>query len=102
MNFIKKFKNRISSGAKKIVSIAMGAAIAVSVAAMSAFAETGASASGASGVYDTVTNSMTTELTSLVSKAGVAIAGVVGVGLIIFGVKWLVGVLKSFFKKLAS
>lgn len=97
MNFIKKFKNRISSGAKKVVSIAMGAAIAVSVAAMSAFAESGTSASS---VYDTVTNSMTTELTSLVQKAGVAIAGVVGVGLVIFGVKWLVGVLKSFFKKL--
>ena len=101
MNFVKKIKNRISSGAKKVVSIAMGAAIAVSVAAMSAFAE-GASAPGASGVYDTVTNSITTELTSLVSKAGVAIAGVVGVGLVIFGVKWLVGVLKGFFKKLAN
>lgn len=99
MNFLKKVKNRISSGAKKVVSIAMGAAVAVSVAAMSAFAETGASG-GASSVYDTVTSSMTTELTSLVSKAGVAIAGVVGVGLVIFGVKWLVGVLKSFFKKL--
>lgn len=98
MNFIKKIKNRISSGAKKVVSIAMGAAIAVSVAAMSAFAEE--AGGSASSVYDTVTSSMTTELTSLVQKAGVAIAGVVGVGLVIFGVKWLVGVLKSFFKKL--
>lgn len=97
MNMITKFKNSVSSRAKKIVASVMGACMAVSMLAMSAFAEAGASASG---VYDTVTNSMTTELTSLVSKAGVAIAGVVGVGLVIFGVKWLVGVLKSFFKKL--
>ena len=102
MNMITKFKNSVSSRAKKIVASVMGACMAVSMLAMSAFAETGASASGASGVYDTVTNSMTTELTSLVSKAGVAIAGVVGVGLVIFGVKWLVGVLKGFFKKLAN
>ena len=98
MNIITKFKNSVSSRAKKIVASVMGACMAVSMLAMSAFAE-GASASG---VYDTVTNSMTTELTSLVSKAGVAIAGVVGVGLVIFGVKWLVGVLKGFFKKLAN
>lgn len=98
MNVITKFKNSVSSRAKKIVASVMGACMAVSMLAMSAFAEE----ASASSVYDTVTTSMTTELTSLVSKAGVAIAGVVGVGLIIFGVKWLVGVLKGFFKKLAS
>lgn len=98
MNMITNFKNSVSSRAKKIVASVMGACMAVSVLAMSAFAEE----ASASGVYDTVTNSMTTELTSLVSKAGIAIAGVVGVGLVIFGVKWLVGVLKGFFKKLAN
>lgn len=97
MNAITKIKNSVTNRAKKVVVSVMGACMAVSMLAMSAFAETGGSASS---VYDTVTNSMTTELTSLVQKAGVAIAGVVGVGLVIFGVKWLVGVLKSFFKKL--
>ena len=99
MNMITKFKNSARSRANKIAVSVMSACMAVSMLAMSAFSESGASASG---VYDTVTSSMTTELTSLVSKAGVAIAGVVGVGLVIFGVKWLVGVLKSFFKKLAN
>lgn len=94
MNVITTVKNSASNRVKKIVATAAGACMAVSMLAMSAFAE------GASSVYDTVTTSMTTELTSLVEKAGVAIAGVVGVGLVIFGVKWLVGVLKSFFKKL--
>lgn len=97
MKFLTSIKNRVSSATKKVVAVACSACMAVSMLAMSAFAE-----ESASGVYDTVTSSMTTELTSLVSKAGVAIAGVVGVGLVIFGVKWLVGVLKSFFKKLAS
>lgn len=99
MKFLTAIKNRVSSATKKVAAVALSACMAVSMLAMSAFAESGASASG---VYDTVTSSMTSELTSLVSKAGVAIAGVVGVGLVIFGVKWLVGVLKSFFKKLAS
>lgn len=97
MKFLTAIKNHVSSGTKKIIATAISGCMAVSMLAMSAFAE-----ESASGVYDTVTSSMTTELTSLVSKAGVAIAGVVGVGLVIFGVKWLVGVLKSFFKKLAS
>ena len=97
MNAITKIRTSVTNRAKKIVVSVMGACMAVSMLAMSAFAESGTSASS---VYDTVTNSMTTELTSLVQKAGVAIAGVVGVGLVIFGVKWLVGVLKSFFKKL--
>lgn len=97
MNAITKIRTSVTNRAKKIVVSVMGACMAVSMLAMSAFAESGTSASS---VYDTVTNSMTTELTSLVQKAGIAIAGVVGVGLVIFGVKWLVGVLKSFFKKL--
>lgn len=96
MKFLNAIKNRVSSATKKVLAVALSACMAVSMLAMSAFAESG------SGVYDTVTESMTSELTNLVSKAGTAIAAVVGVGLVIFGVKWLVGVLKSFFKKLAS
>lgn len=96
MNFFTNVKNSASNRIKKIVATVAGACMAVSMLAMSAFAE------GASSVYDSVTSTLTTELTSLVEKAGVAIAGVVGIGLVIFGVKWLVGVLKSFFKKLAS
>lgn len=90
MKFFKNLK-------KKIAAVALSAVAAISCMAMAVCAE-----ETSSGVLDTVTTSMTTQLTELVSKAGVAIAGVVGVGLVIFGIKWLVGVIKSFFKKLAS
>lgn len=80
---------------KKVYASILGAALAVSCMAMNAFAST-----GSSGVLDTVTSSMTEQLTDLVTKAGVAIAAVVGIGLTIFGVKWLISVLKSFFSKL--
>lgn len=86
-------KERIN---KIMYAVPMSAAAAVSAIAMNAFAET-----ANSGVIDTVTSELTTQLTDVASKAGVAIAGVIGVGLSIFAVKWLVGVVKGFFSKLA-
>lgn len=55
-----------------------------------------------STVLDTVISSMSDQLINLVSKAGVAIAAVVGIGLTIFGAKWLFGVVKEFFLKLSG
>ena len=97
MNFLSKVnttKNKITS---KIVSVGMASVAAVSCLAMSAFAE-----SGMDSTIDTVVTSMQTNLTTLVEKAAVAIASIVGIGLTIFAVKWIVGVLKSFFSKLAK
>lgn len=102
MNAITKVKNFKNKLAVKVVSSAVAVCTAVSCMAMSAFATEGSSGSSSSNAVDTVVTSMQTELTSLVSKAGVAIAAIVGVGLTIFAVKWIVGVLKSFFSKLAK
>lgn len=93
----KKFFKRVG---KKAVCMGMAAMTAVSMLAVSAFAEE--PSSGGSTVIDSVTSTMQTELTSVASKAGVAIAAIIGVGLSIFAVKWLVGVMKSFFSKLAK
>ena len=85
---------------RKAVAIGLAVCSTVSCLAMSAFATDGSSS--ASSALDTVTSTMTTELTSLVSKGAIAVAGVVGVGLTIFGIKWLVGTLKSFFSRLSK
>lgn len=100
MNFLAKVKNKFvvtkNKLAVKVMSCAVAVCCAVSCLAMSAFAE-----GEASNAIDTVVTSMQTQLTDLVSKAAVAIAAIVGIGLTIFAVKWIVGVLKSFFSKLA-
>ena len=89
---VSQFKEwAIDSAAK-----ATGAVMALSMMAVTAFAD------GEGDVIETVTNSMTSELTSLVSKLGTAAAGIVGVGLTIFGIKWAVRNLKSFFNKIAG
>ena len=93
----KKFFKRVG---KKAVCMGMAAMTAVSMLAVSAFAEE--PSSGGSTVIDSVTSTMQTELTNVASKAGVAIAAIIGVGLSIFAVKWLVGVMKSFFSKLSK
>lgn len=95
---VKKFVRKVG---KKAVCVGMAAMTAVSMLTVSAFAADGAS-SGGSTVIDSVTSTMQTELTNVASKAGVAIAAIIGVGLSIFAVKWLVGVMKSFFSKLAK
>ena len=96
MKFLMSVKSGVNRVAKKTFCVGMAAVSAVSMLAMSAFAE------DSSGVIDTVTSEMTTQLSNVAAKAGVAIAGVIGVGLSIFAVKWLVGVVKSFFSKLAK
>lgn len=96
-----KAKKFIKKVGKKAVCVGMAAMTAVSMLAVSAFAEEVGSSGGAA-VIDSVTSTMQTELTNVASKAGVAIAAIIGVGLSIFAVKWLVGVMKSFFSKLAK
>lgn len=53
-------------------------------------------------VLDIVVSTMQTELTNVASKAGIAIAAIIGIGLSIFAVKWLIGVIKDFFQMLTS
>lgn len=78
----------------RIVPKVMGACAALTVTGVSAAAEDGASTVDIS----TVTDSMKTELVSLVGKVAVACAGVVGAGLTIFGIKWAVTKVMSFFR----
>lgn len=100
MNFLAKVKNVKNKLAVKVMSCAVAVCTAVSCMAMSAFAE--GETSTMDSTVDTVVSSMQSGLTSLVEKAAVAIAAIVGIGLTIFAVKWIVGVLKSFFSKLAK
>ena len=74
----------------RLVPKVISAASALSVASIAAAAEGTAD-------LDTVTSAMTTSLGELVSKAAVACAGVVGVALTIFGIKWLVKTIRGFF-----
>ena len=83
----------------QIVPKTIGACAAISAAALSVFAE-GESSSGVD--ISSITSAMTTSLTDLVSKVALACAGVVGVGLTIFGIKWCVRTVKSFFSKIAG
>ena len=99
-----KSKMFLKKVGKKAFCIVTAAMTAVSMLAVSAFAADGASgtSSGGSAVIDSVTSTMQTELTNVATKAGIAIAAIIGVGLSIFAVKWVVGVMKKFFSKLAS
>lgn len=80
----------------RIVPKVIAATSALSVASIAAFAE------GSMSELDTVTTAMTSSLTDLVGKAAVACAGVVGVGLTIFGIKWLLKTIRAFFATLAK
>lgn len=79
----------------RLVPKVISAASALSVASIAAAAE------GTADI-DTVTSAMTTSLTDLVGKAAVACAGVVGVSLTIFGIRWVVKTIRSFFASLAK
>lgn len=77
-----------------IVPKVIGAAAALTIPGVTAFAE-----EAGSGVdISSVTDSMKTELVSLVGKVAVACAGVVGAGLTIFGIKWAVTKVMAFFR----
>lgn len=77
----------------RIVPKVIGAATAFNAVIIPASAEE-------NNVVDisTVTDSMATELTSLVGKVSVACASVVGAGLTIFGIKWAVTKVMAFFR----
>ena len=49
-----------------------------------------------------VPDTITSNLTSLVGKVGIACAGVVAAGLTIFGLKWAVTKVMSFFKAIGK
>ena len=53
-------------------------------------------------IYTEVINSMVSELTVLVEKAGIAVAAVISIGIVIFGVKYLVKTIKDFFATLTG
>lgn len=79
----------------RLVPKVISAASALSVASIAVAAE------GTADI-DTVTSAMTTSLTDLVGKAAVACAGVVGVALTIFGIKWVVKSIRGFFASVAK
>lgn len=83
---------------KKAVPLSVSAVAAANALMISAFAE-----GESTGVdISAITDSMTSSLTDLVGKVALACAGVVGVGLTIFGIKWVVRTIKSFFTKIAG
>ncbi len=85
---------------KKAVPLCVSATIAANALAVNAFASEGGGSSGLD--VDTITSSMQSSLTELVTKAGIACAAVIGVGLSIFAGKWLVTTIKNFFTKVAK
>ena len=85
----------------RVVPKIMGAAAACQLAVITASAEDVPSSSSTVDI-SSVTNSITSNLTSLVGKVGVACAGVVAAGLTIFGLKWAVTKVMSFFKAIGK
>lgn len=87
----------------RVVPKIMGAAAACQLAIITASAEDVPSSSSTSTVdISSVTDTITSNLTSLVGKVGVACAGVVAAGLTIFGLKWAVTKVMSFFKAIGK
>lgn len=98
MNVMTKVNEVRDCVIKKAVPLSVSAVAAANALMISAFAE-----GEATGVdISAITDSMTTSLTDLVTQVALACAGVVGVGLTIFGIKWVVKTLKSFFNKIAG
>lgn len=83
---------------KKFVPISMAVGTACSALMVSASAE-----EASSGVdISAVTTSLQSNLADLASKAAVACAAVVGAGLTIFGLKWVVRKIIGFFKVIGN
>ena len=91
MNALTKVKAKGS----KLLTVMSCAAMAMTMMAVNACAE---------GEVDisAVTDAMSSSLTDLVGKAALACAGIVGAGLTIFSLKWIVKTLKGFFGKIAG
>lgn len=100
MNFSAKVKDVRDCVIKKAVPVTVAVAGTANALMISAFAN----GEGTSGGLDTsaITTSMQSSLTDLVSKAGIACAAVIGIGLSIFAGKWLVTTIKNFFTKVAK
>lgn len=98
MNVMTKVNEVRDCVIKKAVPLSVSAVAACNALMISAFAE-----GESTGVdISAITDSMTSSLTDLVGKVALACAGVVGVGLTIFGIKWVVRTIKSFFTKIAG
>lgn len=98
MNVMTKVNEVRDCVIKKAVPLSISAVAATNALMISAFAE-----GESTGVdISAITDSMTSSLTDLVGKVALACAGVVGVGLTIFGIKWVVRTIKSFFTKIAG
>lgn len=99
MNALTEIKSKaIAFEAKyKVIPKTIAAVSALELMAINASAETGSTVD-----ISTVTDSMTSSLTDLAGKVGVACAGVVGAGLTIFAMKWAVGKVMSFFKAIGK
>lgn len=94
-NFVLKARDGF---VKKFVPFSMAVGTVCSALAVSA------SATESAGGVDisAVTSSLQTNLTDLATKAGVACAAVVGAGLTIFGLKWVVKKVMGFFKVIGN
>lgn len=100
MNLSAKVKDVRYCVIKKVVPVTVAVAGTANALMISAFAN----GEGTSSGLDTsaITTSMQSSLTDLVSKAGIACAAVIGIGLSIFAGKWLVTTIKNFFTKVAK
>lgn len=85
----------------RVVPKIMGAAAACQLAVITASAEDVPSSSSTVDI-SSVTDTITSNLTSLVGKVCIACAGVVAAGLTIFGLKWAVTKVMSFFKAIGK
>ena len=97
---MKKFVLKARDGfIKKFVPVSMAVCTACSALVVSASAEE----AGGSGVdISAVTSSLQSNLTDLATKAAVACGAVVGAGLTIFGLKWVVRKIIGFFKVIGN
>lgn len=96
---MKKFVLKARDGfIKNFVPVSMAVGTACSALMVSASAE-----EAGSGVDITaVTSSLQSNLTDLATKAAVACGAVVGAGLTIFGLKWVVKKIIGFFKVIGN
>ena len=99
MNLSTKVKDVRDCVIKKVVPVTVAVAGTANALMVSAFAAEG---DGAGLDVSSITESMQSSLKDLVTKAGVACAAVIGVGLSIFAGKWLVTTIKNFFTKVAK
>lgn len=97
---MKKYVLKARDGfVKKFVPVSMAVGTACTALAVSVSA-TGDS--GSSVDISSVTTSLQTNLVDLATKAGIACAAVVGAGLTIFGIKWVVKKVMGFFKVIGN